>query len=267
MPDVIQKKLFAMQDIKYRDFQAGLIPGMDTDSMIGVRTPQLRALAKEMLKALREDGRKTVAAEANGKRQSHSGAAEDLQEISAATSEITNAKCVREFLSVLPHEYFDEMQLHAFIISGIRDYDECMEEVERFLPFVNNWATCDQLSPKAFAKHKPELLEHIKAWISSDRTYTVRFAIGMLMTHFLDADFRDEYLKMVSAVRSEEYYINMMIAWYFATALAKQWDAAIPYIEERRLSKWVHNKTIQKAIESYRITEEQKDYLRTLRIK
>ncbi len=134
---------------------------------------------------------------------------------------------------MLPHEYFDEMQLHAFIISGIRDFDECMEEVERFLSFVNNWATCDQLSPKVFSRHKEELLEHIRAWIISDRTYTVRFATGMLMQHFLDADFRDEYLQMVSAVRSEEYYINMMIAWYFATALAKQWDAAIPYIEER----------------------------------
>lgn len=226
MIDEIQKELFALQDITYRDFQAKLIPNLAEGSMIGVRTPELRKLAKQMAKQ---------------------------EEISV-------------FLETLPHTYFDENQLHAFIISERKDFAQCMAGLTAFLPFIDNWATCDQLSPKVFEKHRQELLPYIKEWIVSDQTYTVRFAIGMLMEHFLDKDFDTAYLEMVSAVRSEEYYINMMIAWYFATALAKQYEAALPYIEEVRLAPWTHNKAIQKAIESNRITAEQKAYLRGLKV-
>ena len=223
--DEITENLFKMQDIKYRDFQSKLIPSKTADDMIGVRTPELRKYAKDLLK--RED--------------------------------------IDEFLSSLPHKYFDENQLHAFIISGIKDYDRCIEEVCRFLPYVDNWATCDQMSPKIFKKHRPELLKQIKKWIKSKHTYTVRFAVGMLMEHFLDEDFDPKYPDMVSAIRSDEYYINMMTAWYFATALAKQYDAILPYIEEKKLDKWTHNKAIQKSVESFRITPEQKAYLKTLK--
>ena len=222
----IRQSLFELQDIKYRDFQAKLIPGKDTETMIGVRTPELRKLAKQMLK--REE--------------------------------------IGEFLRDLPHRYFDEDQLHAFIVSGIKEYGKCMEELMRFLPFVDNWATCDQMSPGVFKKHKPELLAEIREWLGSEHTYTVRFGIGMLMQHFLDEDFDPAYPELVAGVRSEEYYVNMMIAWYFATALAKQYDAVLPFIEGRRLDPWTHNKTIQKAVESYRISDEQKEYLRSLKV-
>ena len=222
----IRQSLFELQDIKYRDFQAKLIPGKDTETMIGVRTPELRKLAKQMLK--REE--------------------------------------IGEFLRDLPHRYFDEDQLHAFIVSGIKVYGKCMEELMRFLPFVDNWATCDQMSPGVFKKHKPELLAEIREWLGSEHTYTVRFGIGMLMQHFLDEDFDPAYPELVAGVHSEEYYVNMMIAWYFATALAKQYDAVRPFIEGRRLDPWTHNKTIQKAVESYRISDEQKEYLRSLKV-
>ena len=222
----IRQSLFELQDIKYRDFQAKLIPGKDTETMIGVRTPELRKLAKQMLK--REE--------------------------------------IGEFLRDLPHRYFDEDQLHAFIVSGIKEYGKCMEELMRFLPFVDNWATCDQMSPGVFKKHKPELLAEIREWLGSEHTYTVRFGIGMLMQHFLDEDFDPAYPELVAGVHSEEYYVNMMIAWYFATALAKQYDAVLPFIEGRRLDPWTHNKTIQKAVESYRISDEQKEYLRSLKV-
>ena len=222
----IRQSLFELQDIKYRDFQAKLIPGKDTETMIGVRTPELRKLAKQMLK--RED--------------------------------------IGEFLRDLPHRYFDEDQLHAFIVSGIKEYGKCMEELVLFLPFVDNWATCDQMSPGVFKKHKPELLAEIREWLGSEHTYTVRFGIGMLMQHFLDEDFDPAYPELVAGVHSEEYYVNMMIAWYFATALAKQYDAVLPFFEGRRLDPWTHNKTIQKAVESYRISDEQKEYLRSLKV-
>ncbi len=225
--DEIRRRLFALQDIKYRDFQAKLIPGKTAEVMIGVRTPELRKLAKEL--AARED--------------------------------------IGEFLNDLPHKYFDEDQLHAFIISGMKDYERCMAETERFLPYVDNWATCDQMSPKIFKKHRADLAMTADRWLDSKETYTVRFAIGMLMEHFLEEDFDIKYPERVADIRSDEYYINMMIAWYFATALAKQYDAILPYIENKRLDNWTHNKTIQKAIESYRITPEQKEYLRTLKIK
>ena len=223
----IRDELFRLQDTKYRDFQSKLTPTIDVSTAIGVRTPALRALAKMMVK--RED--------------------------------------VGLFLNDLPHTYFDENQLHAFIVSEMRDYADCLQEVERFLPYVDNWATCDQMSPKVFKKHREELLDPIKRWISSDATYTARFGVGMLMEHYLDDDFDPFYLDMVAAVRSEEYYVRMMVAWYFATALAKQYDAALPYLEDHRLDPWTHNKTIQKAVESRLITPEQKDYLRGLRIK
>lgn len=220
------KELFALQDEKYRDFQVKLIPTVDPGAMIGVRTPELRKFAKQLVKD----------------------------------------PSVHEFLKELPHYYFDENQLHAFILSEMKDFELCIGEVCRFLPFVDNWATCDQLSPKVFKKHRPELLAYIKGWLDSEHTFTVRFAMGMLMQHFLDEDFDPVYPEMVSQVHSEEYYINMMAAWYFATALAKQWDAVLPYLENRRLDPWTHNKTIQKAIESYRITDEQKAFLRTMKI-
>ena len=223
----IREKLYDHQDLKYRDFQVKLIPGMEPEKMIGVRTPDLRKIAKQMAK--RED--------------------------------------IGEFLENLPHEFFDENQVHAFVISELKDYGRCVQGVERFLPFVDNWATCDQMSPKVFKKHRPELLDSIKEWIRSEHTYTVRFAVGMLMQHYLDEDFDPAYPEMVAAVQSEEYYIRMMIAWYFATALAKQYEAVLPYIEEKRLEPWTHNKTIQKAVESYRIPPEQKEYLKSLKVR
>ena len=171
----------------------------------------------------------------------------------------------KAFLLELPHEYFDENQLHAFIVSEIKDIDACIKEVNTFLPYVDNWATCDQMSPVIFKKHKDKLLVEVKRWIASSETYTVRFGIKMLMQHFLNEDFNLEYPEMVAKIQSEEYYVKMMIAWYFATALAKQYDSVIPFIEEGRLEKWTHNKAIQKAIESYRITTEQKKYLRSLK--
>ena len=221
----IQETLFSMQDTQYRDFQAKLIPGYTTDAMIGVRTPELRKYAKALLK----EG-----------------------DVSA-------------FLSELPHRYFDENQLHAFLISEMKDYAQVLTELKRFLPFVDNWATCDQLSPKVFKKHPDKLIGEIRQWMASAHTYTIRFGIGMLMQHYLDAQFQPEYLAWVADVQSEEYYVNIMRAWYFATALAKQYEATIPLLEQQKLDTWTHNKTIQKSRESYRISDTQKDYLKTLK--
>ena len=223
----IINELFKMQDEKYRDFNSKLIPTVDKESMIGVRTPELRKYAKQLVK--RED--------------------------------------VGEFLHSVPHKYFDENQLHAFILAEIKDFGVCLEEVKSFLHYIDNWATCDQLSPKVFKKYRKELLLHIKEWINSDKTYTVRFGIGMLMEHFLDEEFDFTYPEMVAEIRSEEYYINMMTAWYFATALAKQYEKVLPFIENKKLDTWTHNKAIQKAVESYRITDEQKTYLKGLKVK
>ena len=225
--DEIRERLLALRDVKYRDFQIKLIPGKTAEDSIGVRTPELRKLAKEFAK--RDD--------------------------------------IGDFLNDLPHKFFDEDQIHAFIISEIKDYKTCMAEVCRFLPYVDNWATCDQMSPKAFKKHREALAIQADKWLDSPDTYTIRFGIKMLMEHFLDGDFDTKYPERISGLRSAEYYVNMMIAWYFATALAKQWDAIVPYIENKRLDVWTHNKAIQKSIESYRITPEQKAYLRTLKIK
>ena len=223
----IQQQLFALQDLKYRDFHAKLVPGMDVNDIIGVRTPELRKLAKQLTKDER----------------------------------------VGEFLAVLPHRFLDEMNLHGFIISEIKDYDECLEQIERFLPYVNNWATCDLLSPKAFKqkKNRDRLIEDIKRWMASDEPFTIRFGIEMLMSFYLDEDFKPEYLKWVSKIRHDHYYVKMMVAWYFATALAKQWDATFPYIKNMTMEKWTHNKAIQKAVESYRITPEQKELLKSFK--
>ena len=226
MVQSIRNRLYDLQDSKYKDFHCKLIPTVAADTVIGVRTPALKAYAKEL-----------------------------------RNTELST------FLSDLPHQYYDENNLHALLIMGIRDFDTCLAAVKAFLPYVDNWATCDMLRPACFKAHKAELLEEIKAWLASPHTYTLRFSLEMLMLHFLDEDFENEYLEWLAEIRSEWYYVNMMLAWFYATALAKQWDATLPYIEKRRFDKWVHNKTIQKAIESYRVTDEQKAYLRTLRIK
>ncbi|MBQ4227011.1 MAG: DNA alkylation repair protein [Clostridia bacterium] len=223
----IVARLFCLRDKDYALLQAKLIPTVAADRIIGVRTPALRALARELYTDCDTSG----------------------------------------FLSCTPHQYFDEDQLHAFVISLEKDFDKCIERVEAFLPFIDNWATCDQLSPKAFKKEPEKLLPYIQLWIKSDKTYTVRFAIGMLMQHFLDESFEPKYADAVAQIRSEEYYINMMIAWYFATALAKQYELVLPYLENKRLADRVHNKAIQKSIESYRITAGQKAYLRTLKVR
>ena len=225
MIQLIREELFRLQDRKYRDFQKKLIPTADPDTVIGVRTPELRKYAARLVKSDRID----------------------------------------EFLSDLPHRYFDENQLHAFIVSEIRDFDRCLDAVNRFLPRVDNWATCDQLSPKVFRRRREELLQPVKAWIADDGTYTVRFGIRMLMDHYLDEAFDPAYPEMVAGIRSEEYYVRMMAAWYFATALAKQYEAVLPFIRERRLEPWTHRKAIQKATESFRISPEQKACLRSLR--
>ena len=222
----IVNRLFESRDLPYADFQSRLTPNVDRSRFIGVRTPALRAFARELYKS-----------------GDHG-----------------------DFLSSLPHFYFEENQLHAFWISLIKDYEKCMERTREFLPYIDNWATCDQLTPKVFCKHKGELLGEIKVWLKSDLTYTVRFGIGMLMRHFLDDDFTREYPRLVASVRSEEYYVNMMIAWYFATALAKQYESALPLIEDRALEPWTHNKAIQKAIESFRVLPEHKEYLKKLRV-
>ena len=221
----VQQDLFAMQDLKYRDFHAKLMPTVEKESVIGVRVPVLRTYAKKF------------------------GKTEEA----------------KQFLKILPHQYYEENNLHMMLVAQIKDYESCLAEVERFLPYVDNWATCDLPAPKCFEKHKKELIAVIRKWISSEKTYVVRYGIGLLLRLYLDADFDPAYLELVTAVQSEEYYVNMMIAWYLATALAKQWEETIPYLEERRLSEWVHRKTIQKAVESYRITKEKKEYLRSLR--
>lgn len=227
LEEKVQLRLFELQDLKYKNFQCKLMPTVDPETVIGVRTPMLRKLAKEF--SMTPDA--------------------------------------AEFLKLLPHRYYEENNLHGFLMETIRDYDVAVAAVERFLPYIDNWATCDLISPKVFKKHLPELLERIKIWIASDHTYTVRFGVEMLMSFYLGESFRPEMLELVAGIKSGEYYVNMMIAWYFATALAKQYDAALPYIQQRRLPKWTHNKAIQKSVESYRITDESKVYLRTLKLK
>ncbi len=222
---MIQEALFEMRDETYRAFQCGLMPTVAPETVIGVRMPELRKLAKSL----------------------------------RGTPEAA------EFLGALPHRYYEENNLHGLLLSALKDYGETVAQLERFLPRVDNWATCDLLSPEAFRKRPPELPGQIRAWVSSAHCYTIRFGLGTLMRFYLDEDFDPSFLELTAGVRSEEYYVNMMTAWYFATALAKQYDAALPYLEKRRLDCWTHNKTIQKAVESRRVSPAQKDFLRSLR--
>lgn len=221
----ITKKLLSLKEEAYGDFQAKIVPNIERERIIGIRIPVLRQLAKE-LKGQPE---------------------------------------VKEFFNMLPHKYYEENILHIILIEDIMDYEECMEEIEKFLPYMDCWAVTDDKIPKVLSKHREELIKSVYRWIQSKETYTCRYGLHMLMSQYLDGDFKPEYLEIAASVRSEEYYVNMMNAWYFATALAKQWDATIPYIEKNELDIWTHNKTIQKAIESYRVTKEHKEYLRTLK--
>ena len=221
----IQKELFSLQDKEYMKFLSKLTPNVSEDTIIGVRIPEIRKLAKKLVK--------------NNEYE--------------------------DFLKELPHKYYDENLLHGAIISESKDFEKCIKLLDNFLPFVDNWAVCDTISPKIFKKYKKELIEKIKEWSQSDKTYTCRFGVEMLMTHFLDEDFKKEYLEMVADIHSEEYYVKMVVAWFFATALAKQWDYAVIYLEDNRLDVWVHNKTIQKARESLRISLEKKEYLKKLK--
>ena len=228
----IVDELFASQDLKYRDFQIKLVPGLSEDRMIGVRTPDLRTIAKNVSK---------------------------------------NTSLAKDFLKEIPHTYFEENLIHFFVIANIKDFDECISEVEKFLPHVDCWPVCDQASPKVFKKNHQKLLPNIKKWISSEHTYTSRYGMRMLMNEFLDADFKQEYPRLIVSRMEqngadEDYYLKMMAAWYFATALAKQWDAVIPYLEKKCLEAWTHNKAIQKALESFRVPDGHKEYLKTLKL-
>ena len=225
MKTSLQIELFSLQDLKYKEFHQKLMPTVNPDKVIGIRTPVLRKFAKEFSKREEAEG----------------------------------------FLKNLPHKYYEEDNLHAFLLEEIKDYEKLIEELNKFLPFVDNWATCDMMRPKILKNHKTELLEDIKRWLNSKDTYTIRFAVNCLMNYYLEEDFKSEYLQWVKNIESDEYYINMVRAWYFATALAKQYDETVKILENNVLDKWTHNKTIQKAIESYRITSEQKEYLRTLK--
>lgn len=221
----IREELFKLQDLNYREFQSKLMPTIPKENIIGVRVPEIRKIAKKYASTHQSE----------------------------------------DFIKKLPHKYYDENMLHGLLLSEIKDYDLCLKEVNRFLPYVDNWAVCDIMTPKIFKKHKEELINEIMKWTKSSKIYECRFGIEMLMSHYLDSDFKKEYLEIVASVHSEEYYVNMMIAWFFATALAKKWEDTIKYIENNKLDNWVHNKTIQKARESYRISSEQKEYLKTLK--
>lgn len=221
----VEDFLFKNQDVEYKKFQQKLINNIDPKRIVGVRTPALRSFAKDF-------------------------------------SKTADAKI---FLKILPHKYFEENQIHGFIIEKIKDFDDAILQVENYLPYIDNWATCDQMKPKSFKKNIPSLYKKCKEWCASKKTYTVRFGIGMLMSFFLDENFSVEQAKLISKIQSDEYYVNMMIAWYFATALAKQYDTAITFIEKNKLSVWVHNKTIQKAVESFRVTDGHKAYLKSLK--
>lgn len=223
----ITEQLFALQDIKYKEFHSKLMPTINPEVIIGVRTPQLRKYAKQVVKS----------------------------------TEVEN------FFQQLPHHYYEENNLHGFLIESIKDFDACINALNDFLPYVDNWATCDMMAPKVLKKDLPKLYEWVKRWIASGETYTIRFGVNMLMKYFLDEAFLPEYPELVASIRSEEYYVKMVVAWYFATALAKQYEGVLPYLTEQKLDVWTHNKTIQKAVESYRITPEQKAYLRTLKRK
>lgn len=226
---LIQTKLFSFEDKEYKNFNKKLIPNIDENTMIGIRTPVLRKFAKEFFKAEPEQ--------------------------------------VSDFMEEVPHKYFEENNLHGFFIENIKDFDEAVKETEKFLPYIDNWAICDSFSPKIFKKHHEEIYKKILVWIKSKHTYTVRYAIGLLLSNYLDEHFKPEMLELVSKIRSDEYYVNMMIAWYFSFALIKQYKTALPHIENKKLDTFTHNKAIQKAIESYRIPKEVKELLRGMKVK
>ena len=221
----VYERLKKYQNKEYQEFQSKLVPNIDKNTILGVRTPDMRAIAKEIF----------------------------------GTEE------AKEFIKVLPHKYYEENLVHFFLISKIKNFDECVEEVEKFLPFIDCWPVCDQATPNVFKKNHEKLLPLVKKWIKSKHVYTARFGIRMLMNEYLNDDFKEEYLELVVSKTGDDYYLKMMIAWYFATALAKQYDATIKYIESKKLDTWIHNKTIQKATESFRVTDEHKEYLKTLR--
>lgn len=221
----VYQMLLEVKDDKYKEFQAKLVPNIDSKTIIGVRTPQMRAVAKEVFNS-------------------------DIRD---------------KFLNKLPHKYYEENLVHFFILAMIKDFDECVEKVEAFLPYVDCWPVSDQATPKSFKKNHDKLLPNIKKWIASDHVYTSRFGMRMLMNEYLGDDFKEEYLELVASKKGDDYYLKMMIAWYFATALAKRYDESVKYIEERKLDEWVHKKAIQKAVESYRVSDEHKEYLKTFR--
>lgn len=218
-------RLKEVRDESYREFQSKLVPNIPPETIVGVRTPEMRRIAKEVFESADRDA----------------------------------------FLSDLPHRYYEENLIHFFVLSMIGDFDECVRRVEAFLPYVDCWPVSDQATPKAFRKNHEKLLPYIRKWIASEHVYTARFGIRMLMNEFLDADFREEYLSLVAAKQGEDYYLKMMVAWYFATALAKRYDETVPYLEARRLDEWTHKKAIRKAIESFRVTDAHKEYLKSLR--
>ena len=221
----VYEMLLEVKDEKYKDFQAKLVPNISPDTIIGVRTPDMRKIAKEVFNSDLKDG----------------------------------------FLAELPHRYYEENLVHFFVVALIKDFDECIEAVEAFLPYIDCWPVSDQATPKSFKKQHERLLPYIRKWIASEHVYTARFGIRMLMNEYLGDDFREEYLSLVASKQGEDYYLKMMVAWYFATALAKRYDESVRYIEEKKLDEWVHKKAIQKALESYRVTEEHKVYLKSLR--
>ena len=221
----VYDRLKKYEDDKYKEFQAKLVPNISPDTILGVRTPDMRNIAKEVFKS-------------------------DDKE---------------SFFNDLPHKYYEENLIHFFVISMIKDFDECIKEVEKFLPYVDCWPVSDQASPKVFKKNHDKLLPYIKKWIKSKHIYTARFGIRMLMNEYLGDDFKVEYLELVSKIKGDDYYLKMMVAWYFATALAKKYDETISIFENHILDEWVHKKAIQKAIESYRVTDEHKKYLRSLK--
>ncbi len=226
----ITEQLITMKDEVYKNFHGKLMPTINPDSILGVRVPLLRKFSNQLNKNLSKEE-------------------------------------IERFMNELPHRYYEENNIHAFLIEKINDYDECIVALDNFLPYVDNWATCDMMNPKIFKKNTRKLFDKIEEWMSSSHVYTIRFGIGMLMRFYLDDDFSTQYLDMVANIVSDEYYVNMMKAWFFATALAKQYEATLPYIQHNRLDIWSHNKAIQKAIESFRVPKEHKDELRSYKRK
>ena len=221
----LYRRLAEVKDDAYREFQAKLVPNIPKETILGVRTPEMRKIAKEVFESAERDA----------------------------------------FLNDLPHKYYEENLIHFFVLAMIRDFDECVRRVEAFLPYVDCWPASDQATPKSFRKNHEKLLPYIEKWIASDHVYTARFGLRMLMNEFLDADFKEEYLALAASKQGEDYYLKMMIAWFFATALAKRYDETVPYLEQHRLDEWVHKKAIRKAIESFRVSDAHKEYLKRLR--